>query len=424
MKGKKNLKAEGRSRLPNTRPKDSAATAPNMLLVAALAHPLSTATREEVSQYAMLSSITNGAFEDVKFYAFSRRIGPGQVDTARPLFANSALICKASSHFDFVFSAGFAESEMTNMDAPYPSHRASQNDAYDYAEDSDLDPEHEEAIEEADESPDIPSARTRSPSVVSDPMPRSMASSPLPRTFSPPIRSEDTLPPTNSPAAVPVADEEFPLPSNNTDESAERKGFYEYEASPVDEHRSGAPKPSGNNLRSASGRVEGAPSTSGRKGRVVFIDDFAYRTWAAFIFYAYFDTVSFAPLKSRGKGVTQDTRSPAMPYEPPQCSPKSMYRLAEKYGIERLKDLAAANLQGQLTAHNILVELFSPFTSMFAGVQAAEMEYLVRHISEPDTLKDIPRWIRYLEEGRLPRGSGTILSTLVTSIVRNGRRGW
>ncbi len=63
--------------------------------------PMNAATREEVSQYTMLTSIESGMFEDVKFYAFSRRAQDGRVDAPRALFGNSALIRKASSHFDF-----------------------------------------------------------------------------------------------------------------------------------------------------------------------------------------------------------------------------------------------------------------------------------------------------------------------------------
>lgn len=50
-----------------------------------------------------------------------------------------------------------------------------------------------------------------------------------------------------------------------------------------------------------------------------------YHRWEAFIFYAYFDRVSFAPLTSH-KG----PHTPPKPFEPPPCSPKSMYRFADK----------------------------------------------------------------------------------------------
>ena len=72
--------------------------------------PLISATRTQVQRMAMLSSMSGYSFEDVKFYAFSRRTHSGSVDTPLPVFANSVLIRKASSHFDFGTSPScFAE---------------------------------------------------------------------------------------------------------------------------------------------------------------------------------------------------------------------------------------------------------------------------------------------------------------------------
>ena len=58
------------------------------------------ASKEEISDYTMLASIDGVAFEDVKFWTFSRRARSGTVDTPRGLFGNSALVRKASSYFD------------------------------------------------------------------------------------------------------------------------------------------------------------------------------------------------------------------------------------------------------------------------------------------------------------------------------------
>ena len=58
-------------------------------------------SRDQVQRTVLLSSVTGASFEDVKFFAFSRRTRAGAVDSPRALFANSALVRKASSHFDF-----------------------------------------------------------------------------------------------------------------------------------------------------------------------------------------------------------------------------------------------------------------------------------------------------------------------------------
>ena len=63
--------------------------------------PIASLSRDQVQRTALLSSVTGASFEDVKFFAFSRRTRAGAVDSPRALFANSALVRKASSHFDF-----------------------------------------------------------------------------------------------------------------------------------------------------------------------------------------------------------------------------------------------------------------------------------------------------------------------------------
>lgn len=86
-------------------PKGSAAPTPldvpDAFTTVDSAHLPSNATREQVSQHTMRHSIATGTFEDVKFFLFSRRKRSGVVYAPRPLFANSALVCKASAHFDF-----------------------------------------------------------------------------------------------------------------------------------------------------------------------------------------------------------------------------------------------------------------------------------------------------------------------------------
>ena len=160
-KGTRKKKSAKRSHLKVALQKSSKAVASGTSVSSLLRIPvpLSTATREQVSQYALLTSITGGTFEDVKFFAFSRRAASGEsVGTPRPLFGNSALIRKASSHFDFgtssasrmhltpdtnhlvVLTKGFAESGIVDLDAPFPRNRPSavEIDEYGYASDSDL----------------------------------------------------------------------------------------------------------------------------------------------------------------------------------------------------------------------------------------------------------------------------------------------
>ena len=63
--------------------------------------PVASITLKEVHRAALLASVTGRQFEDVKFFAYSRRTRNGAVDTPLPLLANSTLIRKASAHFDY-----------------------------------------------------------------------------------------------------------------------------------------------------------------------------------------------------------------------------------------------------------------------------------------------------------------------------------
>ena len=90
--------------------------------------------------------------------------------------------------------------------------------------------------------------------------------------------------------------------------------------------------------------------TTGRRGRVVVLPDIAHRTYVdghdnhqvpllrrhslqALVFYLYTDEVTFAPLRSQNKDRSNET-GPA--YGAPLCSPKSMYRVADKVSLNRV----------------------------------------------------------------------------------------
>ncbi|KAI0690193.1 hypothetical protein C8T65DRAFT_672029 [Cerioporus squamosus] len=317
--------------------------------------PVNAMSREQVSQFAMLASMTQGNFEDVKFYAFSRRTRAGAVDKPLPLYANSALIRKASTHFDLVLTQGFAEGGTIDLNAPYPRNRPSfvDVDEYRYTSDSDLDDESEDSY--------------------ADPA-RSLTKLGFEVSLDPAGQQE------NEPAAQ--------MGTSSFEDKGENKDASEAQAT---------------NLRPA------------RPGRVVFLDDIAYRTLQAFIFYAYFDHVSFAPLKSQEQAVAQ----PTAPYDPPLCSPKSMYRLAEKFGIEALRTKAAEDIKTKLTTENILTELFSSFTLTHPEIQQMQLEFLYEHISDPNLLSRLPKWFQYLENGELPAGAANVFSTLVNKLVTN-----
>ncbi|OJT01841.1 hypothetical protein TRAPUB_7706 [Trametes pubescens] len=343
---------------------------PGTFTAGASTHLLSTATREQVTQHTMRHSITTGTFEDVKFYLFSRRKRSGVVYAPRPLFANSALICKTSSHFDFVFSAGFAESEVTDMNASFPPNRRSHTLDYDYNADSDLE-------DDDDHELDVGLGYTQQPTPPEAPL-------------NPPVVFTDGVDTSSVGTTVVVSGQE--------QSGQEVRG--DVQDTPED------------HVVQTSSREGASTSAQGRKGRVVIIEDIAYRTWEAFIYYAYFEQVSFAPLGSQ-----KLPHLPPKTYEAPPCSPKSMYRLAEKYGIEKLKQLAADDLQTKMASHNIFVELFSSFAMTYTGVQDAELQYLRDHLAEEVVYRQIPTWLQALEDGWLPHGATAVFSRVLIGLA-------
>lgn len=60
-------------------------------------------SRDQVHRAALLASMSGQPFEYVKFFVYSRRrASDGIVDTPLPVFANSALVYKMASHFEYL----------------------------------------------------------------------------------------------------------------------------------------------------------------------------------------------------------------------------------------------------------------------------------------------------------------------------------
>ncbi|OSD03967.1 hypothetical protein PYCCODRAFT_1433868 [Trametes coccinea BRFM310] len=317
--------------------------------------PVASTSREDVLRAALLASASGRFFEDVKFHAFSRRGRDGSVTTPLPVLANTSLLRKASSYFDYLFAnAGFAESALVDIDAPYPSERPKVSTDYDYDSDSDLE-------EDGDDEDDA----------VVD--------------FRAQSNSEDT-----------------------TDTSGECSGREPKQAVGHELDDQGRAC-NGNGAQDASPSSEVRPSR--RRGRVVFLDGVAHKTWKAFVLYAYLGDVSFAPLRSEGKA------SPPVVgiQQTPPCSPKSLYRLAERYDVESLKALCRQEIMKRLHPHNILQEVFSTFSSLYPAIQDLELEYLQHHINEQVIKDTLPVWIAALARGQLPASSERVISALILS---------
>ncbi|KZT11404.1 uncharacterized protein LAESUDRAFT_268755 [Laetiporus sulphureus 93-53] len=108
------------------------------------------------------------------------------------------------------------------------------------------------------------------------------------------------------------------------------------------------------------------------------------------------------------------------PHKTVSCSPKSMYRLAEKYGLAELKQLALNNIRAQLCVQNILVELFSDFTSRYLEVHQLEVDFFCKQCVRPDVMAALPRFLDNMSGGCLPQCSEVLLS-IILSLTAKGQ---
>ncbi|KAL6308089.1 hypothetical protein BKA93DRAFT_765334, partial [Sparassis latifolia] len=289
------------------------------------------------------TSLTAGDFADTKFYVFSARTQSGTVNKPLAVFANSVAVRKASPHFERLLSGGFMESQVTALDAENHLPQNLFTNEYDYDSDSDLDDDEDETDGQGSQAAPL-----------------------TPKSKLADIRDEENI------SAL---------------------TFREVENLEV-------PSTSNEKILDASDAIQTLPR-GGRIGRTVYIKDIAFRTWQAFIFYVYTGKIEFAPLKSQGQsGRDASVDERAMLSRPPRCSPKSMYRLAEKYDMKELKDLAAKDLESKLSKENILPEVFSGFTSRYLEISTKQVEFLSNNLGS--VVSQLPQWIKSIAMGLLP----------------------
>ncbi|EIW83296.1 hypothetical protein CONPUDRAFT_152321 [Coniophora puteana RWD-64-598 SS2] len=141
----------------------------------------------------------------------------------------------------------------------------------------------------------------------------------------------------------------------------------------------------------------------------------AYQTWKALINYSYTGNVQFLPLTSTGirktspKGVG-DELSSSHP-----CSPKSMYRLADKLELRTLREHAFKAISRDLSASNILDEVTSKFTSEHPKIFQMEMGFLLALRGNPVILQNLSMKMDQIVRGEVPHCKevlNTIMATL------------
>lgn len=122
-----------------------------------------------------------------------------------------------------------------------------------------------------------------------------------------------------------------------------------------------------------------------RTGRIVFLRATAARTWEAFQRYVYFNEIEFAKLKSSYPNASEASAR----FKNKTCSPKSMYRFADQFGLDTLKTMALTNLKAQFNAATIVGEVLSTFSSRYPEIRDAEAEFLLQNYSNDKVQSDI-----------------------------------
>ncbi|KIK98657.1 hypothetical protein PAXRUDRAFT_133736 [Paxillus rubicundulus Ve08.2h10] len=303
-------------------------------------------------------SLGDGISFDVKFLTNSKRLSSGSIYKPLPTYANSAVLEEVCPKLDTLFPGGLVC--ITEDDLPLPI-LADYDDGYD----SDVDDD-EGVIEDARS---MVSAQANE--VERSAQPQDTASP------APPVTKTD-------PGDIP--DAEFDglclISSNRADTVL-------------------SPSPSADSIAD-SDFIESALSTRTSHHeagvQLIHVKCAAHRTWRAFVYYCYTGKVAFYPLRSQ----MPRNKFPEVAGAPPSCSPKSMYRLADK---ANLKNRAFNAVKARLSKVNIVDEVLCYFTSRHPDIQKMELDILVENRKEPEVRRALETNIAQLAAGQSPHSA-------------------
>ncbi|KAF7290148.1 hypothetical protein MIND_01328000 [Mycena indigotica] len=150
-------------------------------------------------------------------------------------------------------------------------------------------------------------------------------------------------------------------------------------------------------------------NTPGRRGYRIVIKGHAYNTWKALLYYLYTGQIHFRKIKA---GIRQ---TPAVQREEgaPECSPKSMYKLADKHGLETIKARALESIRSQMSVDNIVHEVFSNFTAMFDEIKTMQVAFLRDHLHDPVVRDGLTGMLLHLCAGRGSSASAAVLQAVI-----------
>ncbi|KAH7908474.1 hypothetical protein BJ138DRAFT_353049 [Hygrophoropsis aurantiaca] len=142
--------------------------------------------------------------------------------------------------------------------------------------------------------------------------------------------------------------------------------------------------------------------------RTIRVHGVALKTLKALVYYCYTSEIHFRRLRS-SPGSKDQSLLPDCIY----CSPKSMYRLADKIGADELKKLSLTSIRSNLSKHNILDELFSHFTSKYPEVLDMELDLLLENIREPEVVQALPGKMKAVVSGAFPHSDEILTKTYI-----------
>ncbi|KAF9785394.1 hypothetical protein BJ322DRAFT_1141113 [Thelephora terrestris] len=108
----------------------------------------------------------------------------------------------------------------------------------------------------------------------------------------------------------------------------------------------------------------GERKESSGKGAIIKIHDIALITFQAFLVYLYTGHIEFAPYGSKENRWSRSKEIVSLSEDSiPRPSPKSIYRLADKYDTPPLKRLALDSIRNGLERCDIVEEVFNKYSS-------------------------------------------------------------
>ncbi|KAI0648313.1 hypothetical protein C8Q79DRAFT_954819 [Trametes meyenii] len=146
--------------------------------------------------------------------------------------------------------------------------------------------------------------------------------------------------------------------------------------------------------------------------REILLPSIAHRTLLALVFYLYTGKYNFLPLRSAGVADRQLALLTGGDAAAPGCSPKSMFRLAELYGITQLQDHAYNTIVAGLTPVNIVKEAFSPFFARYERLREHAVSYLAQNYLDPKIQTSLHDALDKVVLGQLPH-AGDLLRSLL-----------